>query len=405
MKRKMIRSGFQLAAVVLLLTICVTSQAQLKVVGYIYTTTNPNAVDFTKITHLNIAFENPDAAGNLSYNSGNTALITKAKTNDVKILVSICGGGESNNATMRNRYFSLISDAKSAAFIAKIVTYLSDHNFDGIDIDLEGPAINSDYGKFITDLRAALPEGALLTAALSHVNGGDLIPTAAVQLFDFINIMAYDATGPWNPTSPGPHSTYEFAVSSLDWWVDNKELAKGKAILGVPFYGYGFGADANEGISYADILTRFGAGAENRDESGNKIYYNGLPTIRKKAQYVVDQEYGGIMIWQLAQDKVSSDSKSLLRAIDKIIKNTVTGITTDQEANLIKLFPNPVESQLNINAPAFKGGQLSIVDTLGKEFLTGKHREFIDASALPAGLYILRLTKDQKSASKKFIKK
>lgn len=158
----------------------------------------------------------------------------------------------------------------------------------GLDVDLEGPAINQDYGKFITDLSAGLrARGKLLTAALSHMNGADKVSDDAMHLFDFINIMAYDATGPWCPAEPGQHSSFDFAKESLDYWT-KRGLPKDKAILGVPFYGYGFGADRNEGIGY-----------------------------------VVDGELGGVMIWQLAHD--ASGPHSLLLAIDQVInKNALS---------------------------------------------------------------------------------
>ena len=42
-------------------------------------------------------------------------------------------------------------------------------------------------------------------------------------------------------------------------------------------------------------------------------HLNGLPTIKAKAQYVVDQGLGGIMIWSLDYDVPSE--RSLLSAI------------------------------------------------------------------------------------------
>jgi GH18 family chitinase len=263
---------FMLVSFMLLLNLF-DVHGQAKVVGYV-TNNTVSAIDYAKITHLNIAFENPDASGNLSYGSANNTYIKKAHDNGKKVLVSIAGGFASEDATYKARYFDLISDAKRAGFVQKIAAYIADHNFDGLDVDLEGSSINADYGKFITDLSAALKaNGKLLTTALSHMNGGANVPDEALLLFDFVNIMAYDATGPWNKGNPGQHSTYDFAVSSLDYWV-KRGLPKEKAILGVPFYGYGFGADFNEGMAYSQIINKY-AGAENRDESGNTIYYNG----------------------------------------------------------------------------------------------------------------------------------
>jgi chitinase len=319
LKRICILAEFSILTLIFMLGTIVPLSAQKKIVGYAYTTTSASKIDFTRITHLNLAFENPDDAGNLSFGSGSNALIIAAHANNVKVLVSICGGAASNNATIRNRYFNLIKPANRAAFISKIVSYLDAHNFDGIDVDLEGAAINSDYSAFVIALKNALPNK-LVTSALSHTNGGNNVSSTAAQKFDFINIMAYDHG--WGQA--GHHSTYDFAVTSMEWWVQNKGLQPGKAILGVPFYGYNNVVGTGY-RSYANIINTYGTAAANQDtwtSGGNIVYYNGVPTIRKKSQLVMDKNYGGIMIWELTQDLPSSNSLSLLNNIRQVIGNT-----------------------------------------------------------------------------------
>jgi chitinase len=306
------------------MTLAFTANAQRKVVGYV-ANEDVITVDYGRITHLNISFLNPtDVNGTLNFTSWDfkivplrTAYVVDAHARGVKVLASLAGGSASEDSLMRSRYGKLISDAHRADFVQKISDYLKLHNLDGIDVDLEGSSINGDYGKFIVDLNTILrPQGKLVTAALSHMNGADRVPTSAIGLFDFVNIMAYDKTGFWNPAVPGPHASMDFAIESLNYWVA-RGLPKAKCVLGVPFYGHSFGS-ANTTYSYSHIVNTY-AGAENQDEitvNGSTIYYNGIPTIKKKSQFVVDGQYGGIMIWNLGQDKDSSDAKSLLRAID-----------------------------------------------------------------------------------------
>ena len=175
------------------------------------------------------------------------------------------------------------------------------------------PAITGDYGAFIKELAPALKAaGMLCTAALSKGYGGANVPADVLPLFDFVNIMAYDATGPWNPGAPGPHSSLEFARENALWWVQ-RGLPADKAVLGVPFYGYGFGeAGKRHDYPYREVVQMW-PGAENRDESGNTVYYNGLPTIRAKCALVKEKALGGIMIWSLDND--APGEKSLLSAI------------------------------------------------------------------------------------------
>ena len=294
-----------------------SSYSQPKVVGYIYNLSNADSLDYSRLTHLNIAFENPDVNGNLSFTAIDSFLVQQAHLHNVKVLISIGGGLISENEIQRALYFDFIGKEKRAFFVQKLTQYTVAHHFDGIDVDLEGPAINKDYGDFISSLSDALKaNGKLLTAALSHGNGGSNVATVTLQLFDFINIMAYDATGPWNPKISGQHASYEFAVTCLDYWL-GRGVSKEKAILGVPFYGYGFGPSYNtDGYYYTDLIKKF-PGAENLDQVGDTIYYNGIPTIKAKTRLGMNKG-GGVMIWQLAHD--ANGSKSLLVAIDEVIK-------------------------------------------------------------------------------------
>lgn len=271
-------------------------------------------IDYAKITHINVAFENPtNDDGDLSFNAKDAVLVAKARENKVKILVSIGGGSASSDKTLLKRYFALIADGQRAGFVAKLAAYVQSHGFDGLDVDLEGPSINEDYGKLIADLAAVLkPKGKLLTCALSKGYGGSKVPDAALGHFDFVNIMAYDGKGPWDPKSPGQHSSLQFAKDNVDYWL-KRGLARDRAVLGVPFYGYGFGeAQKNRDYPYNKILAEF-PGAETKDEVGQTVWYNGLPTIRAKSRYVVEHGLGGVMIWSLDYDVPGE--KSLLTAI------------------------------------------------------------------------------------------
>jgi chitinase len=133
--------------------------------------------------------------------------------------------------------------------------------------------------------------------------------------------MAYDGAGYWSPNSPGQHSSMEFARNNVKYWLD-RGLPKGKAILGVPFYGYGFGEAFRKGdYSYANIVAKY-PGAENKDEVGDKIWYNGMPTIRAKSEFVVSEGLGGMMIWSLDYDVPGE--RSLLSTMYKVLHGKST---------------------------------------------------------------------------------
>jgi chitinase len=313
----------QAVVVVALLFLRPIAHAQERLVAYV-----PNwidlssfagTIDYSKVTHLNLAFENPtNDRGDLSFNRQNEALLAQAKTHRVPVLVSIGGGSASEDKTLLARYAALLTDSNRAGFAAKVTEYVSSHDFAGLDLDLEGPAINQDYGAFVAELAGALrAKGKLLTAALSKGYGGNHVPDSAFEHFDFVNIMAYDASGPWNPKAPGQHSSLQFAKDNVAYWL-KRGLPKSKAVLGVPFYGYGFGAAFRKrDYPYAAIIADF-SGAENADEAGNTVYYNGLPTIRAKAAYVKEEGLGGVMIWSLDYD--GTGDRSLLSAIHQTLR-------------------------------------------------------------------------------------
>jgi chitinase len=340
--------------------------SQTKVIAYVPNWINlntfANTIQYSKLTHINIAFENPTSNGTLSFQSGNDAIIQTAHSNNVKVFVSLGGGSASEDANQRNIYFNLINSTNRTQFIQKILNYVNAHGFDGVDVDLEGPAINSDYAGFISALATALhTNNKQISAALSEGYGGANVPNSTFTSFDWINIMAYDGTGPWNPNEPGQHSSYTLATTALTYWKTTRGLPKVKAILGVPFYGYGFGAAyASNEYPYSQIVSSY-PGAENLDQVGNTIWYNGIPTIKQKTTLAL-QDGGGIMIWQLSSDAIGP--KSLLSAINEVINGSLG--TRDIENNAaIAIFPNPVKERLTVSLGNETTANIAIISLNG----------------------------------------
>ncbi|MGZ5135992.1 MAG: glycosyl hydrolase family 18 protein, partial [Flavitalea sp.] len=287
--------------IVTCLLISTIAFSQFRVVGYVplgREAPDLSKISFQRLSHLNIAFVNPDSTGNLSVPQGFDMIIQKAHEYKVKVLASIGGGSH-------NPYYSrLLSDTNRKAFIGQFVQLVIDHNLDGLDVDIENDNIDKNYEPFIAGLAAALkPMSKLLTAALATWNG-QLISDAALKNFDFINVMSYDQTGPWRPNQPGPHSTYAKAEEDLQYWTNTRGIPKEKLGLGVPFYGYCFGTTYGESMSYKNIIATF-PGSDQLDEvapeGGGMIYYNGLPTIKNKTALAL-KNAGGVMIWQLLHD-------------------------------------------------------------------------------------------------------
>lgn len=160
-----------------------------------------------------------------------------------------------------------------------------------------------------------------MTAAIA-VYYKDQLTDTALKAYDFVNVMSYDRTGPWRPEKPGPHATLEHAMEDLEYFGSARNIPKEKITLGVPFYGYGFDptlASPAISMNFAKIVSTF-KGAEKQDEwtmpDGKILYYNGIPTMKKKAS-LAKENASGIMIWQVLGD--AKGSKSLLKSIRKTI--------------------------------------------------------------------------------------
>ena len=293
------------------------SKSTFRVIGYLPGKENlvqsANVIDYNKITHLNIAFINPDSSGTLTTTENLREVAALAHAHNVKIMASIGGGGAPKY------YPSFLTGAKKTKLINDLVSLTIDANLDGIDVDLEGDLIDANYENFVIDLAAQLRQkNKMITAAIATAYKDQFTDKALAQ-FDFVNIMSYDRTGPWNPAKPGPHAPYEMAEDDVEYWTKTRGIAKEKLTLGIPFYGYGFGGTAPESISWKNILQQHPEAIQ-KDEfnvNGGTVYYNGIPTIRKKTSLALEKT-SGVMIWQLMQD-TASGNQSLLENIHDVI--------------------------------------------------------------------------------------
>lgn len=297
--------------------------SQNKVVGYLPTYSNfPNSiydVDLSVVTHIKIAFINPDINGNINIPAGIETVVNHAHANDVKVLISICGGAGDVNI-----YRTILSNENlSNNFINNLSQIANSYNLDGVDVDIEGNILDgvnvnaSQYADFVSKLKTTLQaNNKIITAALGSWFMNHITNSTA-QSFDFISIMSYDAHGSWS--GPGQHSTYQMAVNDFNSW-RNKGVAANNLIVGVPFYGWGWGIYDNA-WRFSEIIASF-PGSENQDQVGqgnDVIYYNGIPTIRAKAEFAKENA-GGIMIWELTQD--AKGDNSLLKAIGDVFKSS-----------------------------------------------------------------------------------
>jgi chitinase len=229
--------------------------------------------------------------------------VTTAHNAGAKVFVSL--GGAGGSAEVAAQYVPANVDA----FVANIVAYVVAQNLDGIDVDVEGNAVNATYGPFIDKLVQNLrPKGKQVTAALAQWFANN-VPAATYAQFDSVNVMSYDHCG----SVATPCATYDSAVSELNFF-KTKGLTADKLILGVPFYCHcwGPGCGGLAQIPYAQVNLKFPGGMDDIVSSGTTYSCNGPTTIQRKAELA--RGYAGMMAWEISQD--AGGDQSLLKVID-----------------------------------------------------------------------------------------
>ena len=273
------------------------AESQFRIVGYMTAAAVVDVIDFSRLTHVNYAFLLPKRSGELKPFGSPTQLrrvVEQAHTADTKVLISVGGWGSDDE-------FEALAAAEErrARFVAAVAEFVAAYQLDGVDIDWEYPDAGASGENFLAlmrDLRAALPGGRLLTAAvIADATHADGIDPAVFELIDFANIMAYDG-------GAADHSSLQLAERALATW-DDAGLVREKRVLGVPFYA------RPGGIPYRALLASDPAAA-----NGDRVtyltedrYYNGPATLRAKVA-LATAEASGVMIWELSQDALGSDS-------------------------------------------------------------------------------------------------
>lgn len=303
---------------------------EFKVVGYYVPMPKRNmsvsSIPYEYLTSINYAFAKP-----AENNSGSMvplpnpdtlhALVRNAHKQGVEVFVSIGGFGIGDGPGIDTR-FEVLANRKETRtnFAHACMNLIREFDIDGIDMDWEFPDPEepsiSNYVSLMKELSDSLkPAGKKLTAAieshrLPYTYG---IDNEVFNLVDWLNIMVYDGEeiGWHRPNLQTSHSPYWLAVESLDYWLDKRGLPKGKAILGVPFYGKGVNR------SYYNYWKLLEMGADPEADVFDSIHYNGIKTMKRKA-LLAKKRAAGVMIWEISGD--TTGQYSLLKAIHDAVE-------------------------------------------------------------------------------------
>ncbi|KAJ2394166.1 hypothetical protein GGI05_002161 [Coemansia sp. RSA 2603] len=260
------RFNFILSAAGLALCMAAEVLAKPVVIGYYpsWKRAQMAGVDYSKYTHVNLAFGIPTSSGTFSFD-GDWFLpqtVSDIHSKGAKALLSVGGWTGSN-------YFSnIVKDAGTrSTLISSMVNYVKTNNLDGIDIDWEYPGrlgdncnvydITNDtpnYLKFLQELRAAFDSNfgsrqKLITLAVriepfDTPSGYASDVSEFAKVVDYANLMQYDINGGWN-SDTGPNAPFNFEsgkglqasfVSAIDAWTGAGWPAN-QLTAGIAFYG------------------------------------------------------------------------------------------------------------------------------------------------------------------------
>ena len=266
---------------------------------------------FGKITDLYLAFANPPKCSAACTASSDERFSIEGQTDadidrivgvahaaGVRVVISVGGGGGDQ------RIIQFYNAGLSAPLVASLDAFVTTHNLDGVDLDIEDPSnMGAPYLAFTSALTGTFHRKAkLVTAAVAKYLQASM-PDAALHQFDLLNVMNY--------------SSYDAAVAALNFYAIQEKIPPAQLVLGVPFFGSN--NDDSREESYKSILAAYpnawrvdvaGGGAL---DDGQAFHYVGEATMALETQ--LGKRYGGVMLWDLTSDAPAPHS--LMKIIEQ----------------------------------------------------------------------------------------
>lgn len=258
------------------------------------------------LTDLILFSAEPTAKGGIDFSRLKSAPweALRAWKTQQRVRLILCVGGWD-----RSGAFPAVSatPASRQQFARNVTAACLEHRLDGVDLDWEHPKDAREaeqYGLLLTELRTAFqPQGLVLSMTLA---AWQPLTADAIAAVDYVQIMAYD--------HPGKHSTFDGAAADVDR-IRKAGAASEKIVLGLPFYGRDM-KQADKVLTWRQITAQ---SPEIEDDETGGFYFNGPKTIRRKTEWALSENLGGVMVWELGQD--TADDRSLLSVIRKTVRN------------------------------------------------------------------------------------
>ncbi len=372
-----------------------------KIVAYLpdYRWSYVNSIDYSKTTHVVAAFLNPDSSGTLTFGQNIDNLFTAAHAGGAKAMIALGGGNDYSWGNDHHTYEYLFTPANRTTFVIKIMDYVRLHQLDGIDLDIEGFALQlPNYNVFAQELADSLHlAGHTICGAYATGTWANYVNNTTLQKLDFITTMSYGGVGDWNWNVPSDQAPISLLQSDITFW-KTRGVPSTKILGGLPFYAVEFPPTIQPFYwPYHPTLCSIYTGSHYTSQkplkndlvfaaNGDAVYLNSLTTLRKKVKYTAAYA-GGIMIWEIGGDCYSGS----LNVLDSLYSYIPIALSVEDEFSIpsFNFYPNPASNYIKIEGEHPTINSCVISDVCGKQVLRSIINGTIDVSELEKGLYFL----------------
>ncbi len=422
-----------------------------------------------------LGYESSYDLGNSDYHIPNTSLVYHAHENDTKVMISLGGW------TLSSDFPAIAADpTKRTNFAHSCNELIRVYDIDGIDIDWEYPGYTPhggteddiiNYSLLLNEVRDSLDaieplvsKELLLTAAFGAAPDrmDDIEWDVIIETLDYINLMSYDFFGAFSPETNHNSPLYAPVVgdptfnihSAVERLITDHGVPESMINMGVAFYGRTAKTVGEPGLhvpttgatdavtfsidegspQYYNVMDKMFLFNEHWDSDAEVPYLTGLDdlntfvsyddeaSIGLKAQYVVDNNLAGVIIWEITGDYMETSPGSGIIAgtpLADTLNLVLCHITDDGsddsgidklpiDKSNVNLYPNPATDNIYVKT---KNNEIitsiEIINTVGQTIFAIQPNlsgSTVDLSFIQSGHYIAKIQLDAKTYYLKFLK-